>query len=125
LFCIKLDVSCYRPAICLTKIRELNEQLLQTPGKATWEKLVIQCLFGIINARRNLILNLSLIWSACLTRPKKTINQNPDNAYNNLRPHMSCDYLTPNQAHLTTEPLIKHWKNRRKKASQQQRKGIY
>jgi transposase InsO family protein len=42
------------------------------------------------------------------------------NAYNNLRPHMSCDYLTPNQAHLTEEPLVKHWKNRRKNTRQQQ-----
>jgi len=36
-------------------------------------------------------------------------------AYNNVRPHMSCSYLTPNAAHLTTEPLKKHWKNTRKK----------
>jgi putative transposase len=36
-------------------------------------------------------------------------------AYNNLRPHMSCSYLTPTVAHLTEEPLIKHWKNTRKK----------
>lgn len=37
------------------------------------------------------------------------------NAYNNLRPHMSCDYMTPSEAHVTTTPLIKRWKNRRKK----------
>jgi putative transposase len=36
-------------------------------------------------------------------------------AYNNLRPHMSCSLLTPAQAHMTLEPLIKHWKNNRKK----------
>jgi putative transposase len=36
-------------------------------------------------------------------------------AYNNLRPHMSCSYLTPTVAHLTEEPLVKHWKNTRKK----------
>ncbi len=35
-------------------------------------------------------------------------------AYNNLRPHMSCSLLTPAKAHLATEPLIKHWKNTRK-----------
>lgn len=33
--------------------------------------------------------------------------------YNNLRPHMSCDYLTPQVAHLLDQPLRKHWwKNR-------------
>ncbi|MFI2743261.1 IS3 family transposase, partial [Zhouia sp. PK063] len=30
--------------------------------------------------------------------------------YNNLRPHASCDYLTPNQAHLKTTKLKKRWK---------------
>jgi len=38
-------------------------------------------------------------------------------AYNNIRPHMSCSNLTPIFAHQSTEPLIKHWKNRRKKAT--------
>ena len=36
-------------------------------------------------------------------------------SYNNVRPHMSCGYLTPTVAHGSTEPLVKHWKNRRKK----------
>jgi transposase InsO family protein len=31
--------------------------------------------------------------------------------YNNLRPHTSCSKLTPQKAHETAEPLIKHWKN--------------
>lgn len=35
-------------------------------------------------------------------------------AYNYLRPHMSCNYLTPAAAHLTDQPLIKRWKNTRK-----------
>ena len=30
--------------------------------------------------------------------------------YNHLRPHMSCDYLTPAVAHITDQPLKKHWK---------------
>lgn len=38
-------------------------------------------------------------------------------AYNNVRPHMSCGYLTPAVAHITLEPLKKCWKNRRKKKS--------
>ena len=32
-------------------------------------------------------------------------------AYNNIRPHGSCDYLTPNQAHQTLTPMKKRWKN--------------
>ena len=37
----------------LTKIRELGEQLVQAPVKETYEKLVMRCSFGIINAGRN------------------------------------------------------------------------
>lgn len=36
-------------------------------------------------------------------------------AYNNLRPHMSCGFMTPAVAHITNEPLIKQWKNSRKR----------
>lgn len=32
-------------------------------------------------------------------------------AYNKLRPHLSCDMLTPEQAHLKSGSLTKHWKN--------------
>ncbi|HSY76627.1 MAG TPA: IS3 family transposase [Bacteroidia bacterium] len=31
------------------------------------------------------------------------------NAYNQLRPHMSCDLLTPDEAHKMTGPLKKRW----------------
>jgi len=31
--------------------------------------------------------------------------------YNNMRPHSSCDMLTPQQAHRKTGPLKKRWKN--------------
>ena len=37
----------------LTKIREFEEQLIQPPVKETYEKLVMRCSFGIINAGRN------------------------------------------------------------------------
>jgi len=35
-------------------------------------------------------------------------------SYNHLRPHVSCDYLTPAVAHIAEKPLIKRWKNCRK-----------
>ena len=31
--------------------------------------------------------------------------------YNEIRPHSSCDYLNPNQAHLQSNKLNKRWKN--------------
>jgi putative transposase len=36
-------------------------------------------------------------------------------AYNNVRPHMSYGYLKPAGVHLAIEPLLKCWKNTRKK----------
>lgn len=35
--------------------------------------------------------------------------------YNNIRPHLSCDMLTPEVAHLTSGKLNKRWKNYYKK----------
>jgi putative transposase len=32
------------------------------------------------------------------------------NSYNNLRPHASCNYMTPEQTHLQTSQLKKRWK---------------
>lgn len=37
----------------LTKIREMEEQAVQADNKSTYEKLVVRCSFGIINAERN------------------------------------------------------------------------
>ncbi|RYG50445.1 MAG: phosphoenolpyruvate carboxylase, partial [Chitinophagaceae bacterium] len=37
----------------LTKVREFDEQLVQAPMKEVYEKLVMRCSFGIINAGRN------------------------------------------------------------------------
>jgi transposase InsO family protein len=39
-------------------------------------------------------------------------------AYNELRPHASCDYLTPLKAHLTSGPLRKRWKSKVYKTKQ-------
>ncbi len=38
---------------CLSKLRELEAQNIQSPVKETYEKLIIRCSFGIINAGRN------------------------------------------------------------------------
>ena len=46
------------------------------------------------------------------------------NAYNNLRPHMSCDWLTPEAAHVSNEPLKRQWTNRRKKHLKSQQESL-
>jgi putative transposase len=33
------------------------------------------------------------------------------NAYNSLRPHASCDYMTPDETHLQAGRLNKRWKH--------------
>lgn len=45
-------------------------------------------------------------------------------SYNHLRPHMSCNYLTPAVAHTTEQPLIKRWKNCRKKYNRTKEKQL-
>ena len=37
----------------LSKVREMEEQLVTTPVKETYGKLAMRCSFGIINAGRN------------------------------------------------------------------------
>ena len=37
----------------ITKVRELEERMMQSPDKQVYEKLVMRCSFGIINAGRN------------------------------------------------------------------------
>jgi len=45
-------------------------------------------------------------------------------AYNELRPHGSCDFLTPAQAHLLQGPLKKRWKQYPKKWATQNNEPI-
>jgi phosphoenolpyruvate carboxylase len=37
----------------ISKVREMDEQLVQSPIKQVYEKLAMRCSFGIINAGRN------------------------------------------------------------------------
>ena len=37
----------------IARIRQMEEQILNKPIKETYEKLIIRCSFGIINAGRN------------------------------------------------------------------------
>lgn len=43
--------------------------------------------------------------------------------YNTVRPHSSCDDLTPEKAHEQSGPLPRRWKNYRKTSKQQQQPG--
>ena len=70
-----------------------------------YENAIAERVNGIIKTEFNL--HSSVLG---FEKTQKYISKSIDN-YNDLRPHASCDYLTPNQAHLETTKLKKRWKN--------------
>lgn len=99
-------------------LRKNNCSISMTENGEAYENPIAERVNGILKTE----FNLSQVFKSrtdALIAVQRSIH-----AYNNLRPHMSCDYLTPNAAHLTTKPLVKHWKNRRKNAKEQLRKEI-
>ena len=93
-------------------VRLLNKERISismTQNGEAYENPIAERINGILKTE----FNLSRIFktrSEALLAVKMAIE-----AYNNIRPHMSCGYLTPTEAHGSIEPLVKHWKNTRKK----------
>lgn len=74
-----------------------------------YENALAERVNGIIKTEFNLHSSQSGFEQTC-ARVSKSIR-----AYNELRPHASCDYLTPLQAHLQSAELPKRWKNYNRK----------
>jgi len=74
-----------------------------------YENALAERVNGIIKAEFNLY-NTQLGFEQTYERIRKSIK-----AYNELRPHASCDYLTPEQAHQKSVQLAKRWKNYNRK----------
>ncbi len=74
-----------------------------------YENALAERVNGIIKTEFN-IHSSQLGFEQTYNQIKKSIK-----AYNEIRPHSSCDYLTPNQAHLQSGNLKKRWKNYNKK----------
>lgn len=70
-----------------------------------YENAIAERINGIIKTEFNL--HASILG---FEKTQKYISESIAN-YNSLRPHASCDYLTPDQAHLQSEKLNKRWKN--------------
>ncbi len=70
-----------------------------------YENALAERVNGIIKTEFNLY-NTGLGFEQTHDKVRKSIG-----AYNELRPHASCDYLTPNQAHMESVELAKRWKN--------------
>lgn len=82
-----------------------NIGISMTENGDPYENALAERVNGIIKTEFNLY-SSSLGFDQTGYQVSKSIK-----SYNELRPHASCDYLTPNQAHLQSEKLNKRWKN--------------
>lgn len=82
-----------------------NMAISMTENGDPYENALAERINGIIKTEFNLYSS-----SLGFEQTKQQIEKNIK-AYNELRPHASCDYLTPNQTHLQSEKLNKRWKN--------------
>ena len=82
-----------------------NIGISMTENGDPYENALAERVNGIIKTEFNLY-SSSLGFDQTGYQVSKSIK-----SYNELRPHASCDYLTPNQAHLKSEKLNKRWKN--------------
>lgn len=70
-----------------------------------YENALAERMNGILKSEFNLY-NTQLGFEQTRNLISKSIN-----AYNKLRPHASCDYMTPEEAHLKSGTMNKRWKN--------------
>ena len=82
-----------------------NIAISMTENGNPYENALAERVNGIIKTEFNLYSSL-LGFEQTRNQINKSIK-----SYNELRPHASCDYLTPNQAHLQSDKLNKRWKN--------------
>ena len=80
-----------------------NIAISMTENGDPYENALAERVNGIIKTEFNLY-SSSLGFEQTANQINRSIK-----AYNELRPHASCDYLTPNQAHLLSEKLNKTW----------------
>ncbi len=82
-----------------------NIAISMTNNGDPYENAIAERLNGIIKSEFNLY-SSQFGFEETASMIEKTIS-----AYNQLRPHGSCDYLTPEQAHQKSGILKKRWKN--------------
>ena len=82
-----------------------NIAISMTENGDPYENALAERVNGIIKTEFNLY-SSSLSFDQTSHQVRKSIE-----SYNQLRPHASCDYLTPTIAHLQSEKLNKRWKN--------------
>lgn len=85
-------------------LRSNNTAISMTNNGDPYENAIAERLNGIIKSE------FSLYSSQFSFEETNSLVEKIINAYNNIRPHSSCDYLTPEQAHQKSGPLKKRWK---------------
>lgn len=89
-------------------LQQNNISISMTQTGSPYDNAVAERLNGIL--KHQLGLNKTFKnYAAALTAVCKAID-----AYNCLRPHMSISNLTPQQAHITNQSLVKKWKSKMK-----------
>lgn len=83
---------------------ENNIAISMTENGDPYENALAERMNGILKSEFNLH-NTQLGFEQTRNLISKSIN-----AYNKLRPHASCDYLTPEEAHLKSGTMNKRWK---------------
>jgi putative transposase len=93
----------------IRSLQEHNIGISMTENGDPYENAIAERINGILKTEFGLNALFKTHYEALLAVNKAV------SAYNTLRPHMSCDYMTPDQAHVTELKFIKRWKPRKKK----------
>jgi transposase InsO family protein len=99
----------YCSKVYVNLLLDNNIAISMTEKGDPYENAIAERVNGILKTEFNLHSN-QLGFNKTCNLIKKCIN-----SYNTLRPHASCDYLTPSQAHNKEGVLNKKWKNYNKK----------
>lgn len=108
------DRGCqYCCASYVQKLEQHNISISMTEKGDPYENAIAERVNGILKDELGLDRNFSSFTEA-LRAVDKAVQ-----IYNNIRPHASCDYLTPDQAHRLKGPVNKRWKPKRREAAEE------
>lgn len=95
-------------------LREYDIDISMTENGDPYENAIAERINGILKGEFGLDKLFKTHYEAVYAVEKAI------NSYNVLRPHMSCDYMTPNQAHVSDLELIKRWKPKKRRVPPEQ-----
>lgn len=91
----------------VSKLREAGIRISMTDNGDPYENAMAERVNGILKVDFKLNRMFKSHAEALMATRSAIAN------YNSLRPHMSCDYLTPQTAHLLDGPMRMHWKKKK------------